>query len=187
MIPVNQSGNVEPSSRAPSPGGQSSRFNNSSPISSSSALPGLGAAHQAKGGSYVDGTAVLKASRGVNDDDPEDQVPEYCEIGPGGRVVRIDNDKHGLGDDDSWFAKLLLGSIIQAQPALRGNTSMTEDVLFLRTLSAIRDVKALNMPHADQPKEVIYRLKEPMIQAIKEAKVRGLESAENESVKPGDK
>lgn len=125
---------------------------------------------------------MVEVKKGVNVDSHEEDPPAYFLVGPRGPIARVDQNKHGLGDDDSMFAKLLCDTMIEAQPALRGNTYLTEDALALIAMNVIRDVRALDIPYAEQPKEIIYRLKEPMIQALNEAKAKELEHAHNESV-----
>ena len=67
-------------SRAPSPAGEGKRLDDSSRTGSSSALRGVGAAHQAgDGGSAVAvrGIGVQKVRKGIDDDEPVDSLPGY--------------------------------------------------------------------------------------------------------------
>lgn len=65
----------QPNSRGPSPPGEGKRLDDSSRIGLSSALRGVGAAHQAGGGGSMDMTAVMRT--GVDDD-----LPAYSENDP---------------------------------------------------------------------------------------------------------
>ena len=68
-------------SRGPSPAGEGKRLDDSSRTGSSSALRGVGAAHQAGGGGLMDGTVSMRT--GVDDD-----LPAYSENDP--RATTID-------------------------------------------------------------------------------------------------
>jgi len=76
----------QPTSRAPSPAGEGKRLDDSSRTGSSSALRAAGAAHQAGGGGSADGTRALTVRRGIDDDDPVDELPGYSTQDPRGTL-----------------------------------------------------------------------------------------------------
>ena len=81
----------QPTSRAPSQAGEGKRLDDSSRIGSSSALRGVGAAHQAGGGgSAAEGVMIAPMRTGVDDD-----LPAYSENDPHTSTV----DPRGLNMD----------------------------------------------------------------------------------------
>ena len=72
----------QPTSRVPSPAGEGKRLDDSSRVGSSSALRGVGAAHQAGGGGSVEGAGVPIARKGIDDDDPAEGLPAYSARDP---------------------------------------------------------------------------------------------------------
>lgn len=78
---ANDSGS-QPTSRATSPAGEGRRLDDSSRTGSSSALRGVGAAHQAGGGGSVDGTRALIVRKGIDDDEPAHGLPGYSAQDP---------------------------------------------------------------------------------------------------------
>lgn len=156
---------------------------NPSSISSLSASTGLGEAYHASNSCYANATRVVEVKKEVDVDNPRDDPPAYVLVGPKGYIAQVDLNKHGLGDDDPMFAKLLCDTMVEAQPELRNNKYLTGDVIMQITMKSIRDVRALDIPYENQPREVIHRLKGPMVQALREAKARELEHADNEAAK----
>ena len=77
----------QPTSRATSPSGEGKRLDDSSRNGLSSALHGVGAAHQAGGGGSMDGT-IVSTRTGVDDD-----LPAYAPIDP--RSTIDPKDLHG--------------------------------------------------------------------------------------------
>ena len=67
----------KPTSRATSPAGEGRRLDDSSRVGSSSALRGVGAAHQAGGGGSEEGAGVLIARKGIDDNDLVEDLPAY--------------------------------------------------------------------------------------------------------------
>jgi len=106
----------QPTSRATSPAGEGKRLDDSSRTGSSSALRGVGAAHQAGGGGSVDGTRALTVRRGIDDDDPADELPGYSAQDPRGSMdpkdlqepnLEIMEIDEGIGmDHDMWRGPL---------------------------------------------------------------------------------
>ena len=76
----------QPASRASSPAGEGKRLDGSSRNGSSSALRGVGAAHQAGGGGALDATGVPRVRKGIDDDDPVDGLPDYSSDHPRGTL-----------------------------------------------------------------------------------------------------
>ena len=75
----NETSDSQPTSRAPSPAGEGRRLDDSSRTGLSSALRGVGAAHQAGGGGSADAIRITKVRKGIDDDDPVDGLPTYSE------------------------------------------------------------------------------------------------------------
>ncbi|KAL6716978.1 hypothetical protein ACLMJK_004891 [Lecanora helva] len=109
--PNNLDCNSQPNSRLASPAGEGKRLDGSSRNGSSSALRGVGAAHQAGDGGSLDGTGVLRVRKGIDDDDPVDSLPAYSMRDPRGTLnprdlheqtlesMEMDEDE-GIGLDD---------------------------------------------------------------------------------------
>lgn len=117
----------QPTSRAPSPAGEGKRLDDSSRIGSSSALRGVGAAHQAGGGGSADETGALILRKGIDDDEPADALPGYSAEDPQrtlnpqdlqkGHLEHMEMDEdEGIGLDDGmrpvWQGPFAYGSAI---------------------------------------------------------------------------
>ena len=120
----NESPESQPTSRAPSPAGEGQRLDDSSRTGSSSALRGVVVAHQAGGGGLVDGTGVPKVRRGIDDDDPVDELPPYSVQdtldprnlqGPTLESMEIDEDE-GIGGMDGVSTTMWRGPLQYENP-----------------------------------------------------------------------
>jgi hypothetical protein len=182
MAPGKKSGKAKPKFHPTSPGLQNGRLNDPTQPGSWSAPTGPQAAGQASDGEYLEGPRVGEVRRKVNVVNPEDNPPQHILVGPEEPMIKFDGNKDGLGDDDRRFAKLLCDTMFKAQPELKENTYLTEDVLFLEAMSLIESVRTLNMPYVDQTREIVYRMKKTMIAALNEAKDKEEDHADDESV-----
>lgn len=182
MAPEKKSGKATPKPHPTSPGLQKGRLSNPTQPGSWSAPTGPQAAGQAGGDNYIDGPRVGEVRRKVNVVNPEDNPSQQILVGLEGPMIKFDGNKDGLGGDDRRFAKLLCDTMFKAQPGLKENTHLTEDVLFLEAMSVIESVRTLNMPYVDQIREIVYRMKKTMIAAINEAKDKEGDHADDESV-----
>ena len=96
----NEDSGSQPASRVPSPAGEGKRLDGSSRNGSSSALRGVGAAHQAGGGGSVGGIEVLRMRKGIDDDDPVDRLPAYSAQDPRGTLDPRDLQEPSLENMD---------------------------------------------------------------------------------------